>query len=216
VSISALPPSSLASSSGDKAGGASAQPGDDGEAPGSSAGPVAVSVSSPIAPMDLAVFGLATAPQSAAQLVAVPFSEVGGLRSATAVYPGIAGAGANWARVRAAVANFGSTPRQVTILLSEGNGAAATQKKVATINLAPYSVSLVDPVDVSDATSAGASLTVASDGPPGDVASTVEALTANAVQHAVTLPWKDLKQWENGGQHPWRRDRGLVSTIVAL
>jgi len=177
---------------------------------------VAVSVSSSVAAMNLAVFGLGASGigHDGGGLVAIPFTNSHQLASSTAVYPGVTSAVAHPLGVQAAVANFGTSAHQATILLSDGSG-PGTQRAVATLNLAPGSISLVDLTGVISRASTNASLVVTADGAPGEVISGIQALgQPNTPSASVTLPWKDLKQTVNGGQHPWTIGGGVTSTVM--
>ncbi|HLH00257.1 MAG TPA: hypothetical protein VKX49_28380 [Bryobacteraceae bacterium] len=178
--------------------------------------PAAVTVSSSAPSMELAVFGVGLVPPaSKGHLAAIPFADVNGLQSSTALYPGVSGAGLDWSAFRGAVANFGAQERQATVLLSQGAGpAAGTQRTLATIKLAPHTVSLIDGINQLNGVNSDASLVIATNGAPGEVLSGIQAGRASASSGPVALPWKDAAQSANGGQHPWRTDLGATSTLI--
>ncbi|MGI8742431.1 MAG: hypothetical protein ACR2NN_07635 [Bryobacteraceae bacterium] len=171
-----------------------------------------MSISSSAASMELAIFGVGLATSAAARdLVAIPFTDSNGLKSSSAVFPGIAGPNAGSGKLQAAIANFGSAAHQATITISE----SGSQKTVATIPLAPNSVSTADLTSALSGQQADASLIVTADGKPGEVLSGIQVLaTPGSGSSNVTLPWKDRNQRANGGQHPWRIDGGFSSTVM--
>jgi len=175
---------------------------------------VAVSLSSLVASQDLAVFGFGlTGNGRKSGFVAMPLTDGNGLQSSTAVFPGASSASAYSTKLHAAIANFGDAPHQATVTLSTGKGFAAP-RTVATVQLAPHSVSLADLTGVLTGAHNGASFTIQTDGAPGEVLSGIQALgRADGSPFEVTLPWKDRGQAVNGGQHPWRIDGGFSSTL---
>jgi hypothetical protein len=175
---------------------------------------VAVSLSSPVASQDLAVFGFGlTGAGRNSGFVAIPLTDGNGLQSSTAVFPGATTAAANSTKLHAAIANFGAAPHQAIVTLSSGGGYAAP-KTIATVQLAPHSVTLADLSGALSGAQSEASFMIQTDGAPGEVLSGIQALgRADGSPSQVALPWKDRGQAVNGGQHPWRIDGGFSSTL---
>jgi hypothetical protein len=173
---------------------------------------VAVSVSSSVPSSDLALFGFGSVGAgSDSGFVAIPFTDRNGLKSSAAVFPGITSAARNSRRLQAAIANFGATTHRATFVLTE----TGAQKEVATVQLAPHSVSVANLADALNGAHEDASFVVNTDGEPGEVMSGIQAVASpNGSSFDVTLPWKDRSERANGGQHPWRIDGGFSSTLL--
>jgi len=87
---------------------------------------------------------------------------------------------------------------------------------VAQIAIPPASASDFTIPEGLKSTSAPQSLIVVADGSPGDVLSEVQTLPAigYAGQVATVLPWKDLQQLYNGGEHPWELSPSQSATLL--
>jgi hypothetical protein len=181
--------------------------------PAGSPQPVAIAVSSQAPSMDLAVFGVGLLPSATQpRYVAIPFADMSTVKSSTTAYPGAFGAEISWRGIRTALANFGETGQSVTVSLSQGSE-AGMRKTLATLNLAPKQVILLDSLSHLNGLRSDATLVIQSDGAPGQILSGVQAWQ-NPASDAVALPWKDAAQTPNGGQHPWRTDLGTTSSLV--
>ncbi|MDQ2844010.1 MAG: hypothetical protein M3Y72_23820 [Acidobacteriota bacterium] len=111
--------------------------------------------------------------------------------------------------LKANLANFGSEARTATVLFSS-NG---DQRILQTFALPPGSVSPTRSTELP--ANVDGSLVVQADGPPGEILSNIQAVPVSGTSlDSVPLPWKDGKQIPNGGQHPWRIDGGLRSTLM--
>ncbi|HEY3459058.1 MAG TPA: hypothetical protein VGK64_31020 [Bryobacteraceae bacterium] len=167
---------------------------------------LAVSSSAPA--MNLAVFGIAVRGEGVERLLSgIPFWAVDTLKSATAIYPGVPSPqdlafGGQLFQLRASVANFSTTPRKATVLLSTGSGKDSTQKTIAAMTVPGRSVSTVD---LPELTNGGVtnSIVIQTDGNPGEVLTNVQAITESQGARAdFSLPWKDQQQFDNAGEHP--------------
>jgi len=180
--------------------------------PGNGEHLVAVAISSSVASSELAVFGFgSTGGGSGRGFVAMPFADANGLRSSGAVFPGITKVAGNSTKIQGSAANFGAVPRRATFILVEGGA----QKEVATLQLAPHSIGLLNLTDAVRGAHGDASVVVSADGEPGEVMTGIQALSSpNDSSSNLAFPWKDRAERANGGQHPWRIDGGFSSTIV--
>ena len=178
-----------------------------------------ITVSSSAPSTELAVFGLGLhARGDDRRLLPIPFWDVNTLNSSTAIYPGVPAGHSSLtegqvSRLQAAVANFSTVSKTATVLLSNGSGANSTQKTVATLNIAPHSVSATDLPEISPDALAANSLVVKTDGDPGETLSAVHAVSTSTTSPAL-LPWKDEGQLQNGGEHPWAISDSLSSTLI--
>jgi hypothetical protein len=182
---------------------------------------VALSVTSSVSSMELAAFGFSFRSQGQKGVQsAIPFVDVNGLLSSTAIYPGVPtgrGTAFGWQTftLQAALANFGGQPRKATILVSTGHGPGSAQRPGATLTVPPHNVSVVTLEDPPDDAMGVASLVVQTDAAPGEVLSDIQAVsTPGGAGPSLTLPWKDQRQPFNGGQHPWRIDAGISSVVL--
>lgn len=177
-----------------------------------SSGAVALGLSSTMPSMEVAVFGLGKA-GSQGVLSAIPFTDVNDLRSSTAIYPGVPtgkAIGGTIFSMDLALANFGSMPRKANVLLSTGLGSPTP---LVTVVVPPRSMTRQG-LNLSLGASPEASIIVEADGVPGDLLSDIHARSVSrATPLSVPLPWRDQNQTPNGGQHPWRIDRGYTSTV---
>ena len=184
----------------------------------------ALSVSSSAPSEELAVFGIGVhGSDKTHALSAIPFWNVNTLKSPNAIYAGVpaspntaASSGPQATKLQVALANFGSAPRTATVLLSSGAGNGNTQKPVGVMRISPNSVMATDLDGISADALAANSLIVQTDGAPGEVISDIQAISApdDPTPLALTLPWKDQGQVENGGEHPWIVKSGTTSTLV--
>jgi len=183
---------------------------------------IGVSVSSSAPSMDLAVFGLRIYGKGSNRRIGgMQFTDVNALRSSTAIYPGVAGESSllalHAAKLLVSIANFGSSTRNATVLLSKGSDTASAERQVATVNIPPGNVVLrnLDAEALDDPLGLDTSLVVQTDAAIGEVLSDVQSLSSsNDSPLAIPLPWKDQAQTFNGGQHPWRIDGGFSSTVL--
>ena len=183
---------------------------------------IGVSVFSSAPSMELAVFGLGIqGKESDRHVRGMQFADVNTLRSSTAVYPGVAGEssllGLHKPRLQVSIANFGNSPRNVTVLVSKGSGTGSAEQQVATVNVLPGNVVLrnLDAEALDDRLGLDTSLVVQTDAAIGEVLSDVQSLSSSDDSPlAIPLPWKDQAQVFNGGQHPWRIDGGFSSTVL--
>ncbi len=181
----------------------------------------AISVSSSAPSMELAVFGLgAHGTEADHSFSSIPFWDVNMSMSSTAIYPAVPPAqsttfGPQSFQLRASAANFSNAPRKATILLTTGSGANSTQQTVASLTLAPNSVSAADLPEIAGEPIPTHSLIIQAEGQPGDVLTDVQAVsTSNGVPVSVTLPGKDLNQKDNSGEHPWLVSDSVSSTVL--
>lgn len=176
---------------------------------------IGVTVSSSAPSSELAVFGVGLGTQGLSW--ALPFANVNKLNSAMAVYPGVplgqsAAFGPQAFTLQAAIANFGDRPTTATFLAS---GASGGQSTLATVTVAPRQVVSADLNVPPDGTASAGSIVIRSDAQTGDVLTDIQAVSPSAGPAAsLPLPWKDLSQKPNGGQHPWRTDASFTSTVV--
>ncbi len=179
-----------------------------------------ISVSSSAPSSELAVFGIGVHSTNAkGTLVGIPFWDVNLLHSSNAIYAGAApdqiSSAGDTTKLQAAVANFGAVPKKATFLLSSGSGSNSTRKTIATMNLAPHSVSVADLPEVPPDALSSSSLIVNTDGDPGEIISATQALSASTgVSSVLSLPWKDERQVQNGGEHPWAISDSLSSSLT--
>lgn len=175
-----------------------------------------ISVSSPAPSAELAVFAVGTHGKGPSRtFFGIPFWDVSTLNSSTAIYPGVPTAqtpifGPKSFSLRASVANFGSTPRAATLFLSSGSG----HKPIATLQIPPNSVTVREFPEIPGEPGLASSISIEANGMPGEVITDIQANSDAGSTMSVPLPWKDQRQRDNGGQHPWTVADLIASTVI--
>jgi len=185
-------------------------------------GTIGISVSSSAPTQELAVFGLGTQREDSHRyLRGMQFIDLSTLMSPTAIYPGVLGEsslfGLQKPRLLLSMANFGASPRKVTVLVTKGSDSASTEQLVATVEVPPGNVVLrnLDSKVLSGDLAPDRSLVVQTDAAIGEVLTDVQLLSSSPDPTlSVPLPWKDSAQVFNGGQHPWRIDGTFSSSVL--
>ena len=188
-----------------------------------SAESVGVSVLGSGMPATLAVYGLSPATGGGgAPVSALQFSQTSMAQSASLIYAGVpvgttALLGSASFQPQAAVTNFGAAPATVTVDYSSSasNAAAAgnaerpaslTVPAGATVSI-PFGPLQGDPMMRN-------SFIIASDAPPGQVYSSLRAVSGNGIPIVANLMGKDAQEYENAGEHPWTVGGGTASTLL--
>ena len=188
----------------------------------SSAPAVGVSVSGSGKPGTLAVYGLNPAAAALAPFSALQFSQTSASQSATLIYAGVpvgttASLGSASFQPQAAVTNFGASPATVTVDYSTSAGnavAAGNSTRLATLTV-PAQTSVTVPFGPLQGDPAMRnSFVVASDASPGQVYSSLRAVSTSGTPITANLMGKDAREYENAGEHPWTSGGGTSSALL--
>ncbi len=179
-------------------------------------GPLAISISPESPKNTLAAFAVGVLQgERGPELSGIPFTDVGMLNSSIQIFPSVPSDQSPALSgfpltVSGAVANFSNVPQQAVIQLF-ANGA---QTPIKTVTVPPRAVVGLDLSRAIQNLAPETALMVQGIAGPGDTVGQLEAVAPlPASELRMPLPWKDLKQKPNGGQHPWRIDRGYRSTL---
>lgn len=188
--------------------------------PNKSAG-IGIGVSSTALAGELAVFGVGELEGGEGRmLTAVPFWDVNALKSSSAIYTGVssdypAAFGSPMSTLVVTVANFSNYEKRATVLLASGNGPDSTQKVISTLLVPSNGVSTADLSKISPDANTANSIIVQMEGVPGEMLSDVHILAKSSLESGlIPLAAKDLKQVDNGGEHPWETASSISSTLL--
>jgi hypothetical protein len=178
-----------------------------------------ISLTTDAAPGSFAAFGFAPHPaEDGAPLTAVPFSDPSGSKTSTTIFAGLPVGGApvlagGYYEPQLSVANFSTSPAQITVRYSQTAGDAPEVKTVATLVVPADGTSSADLTGLRGDPDLQNTFEVVSDQPPGEVFDNVFSKSETGIR-VVELPGKDLDNSHNAGNHPWTVADGTDSTIL--
>ncbi len=112
-----------------------------------------------------------------------------------------------------ALANFSSSPRQVTVHYALSQNGAPSVSTVAAVTLAPSSTQEITLSGLLGDPLLQDSFIEEDDGNPGDVQAKLMSKISSPLSE-IELIGKDFNDPENGGDHPWTVENGTTSTLL--
>jgi hypothetical protein len=191
----------------------------DSQAPGPNPQARGISLTTDGPPGSFAAVGLA--PYQGADgtsFTPVLFSDPKGEKTSTTVFAGLPVGGATLLPggdyiPQLSVANFSSSPANVTVKYSRSTGDTPEVKTVATLVVPASGTAIAELSGLQGDPDLQNSFEVVSDQPPGDVVDKISSQSETGIRR-VELPGKDLENSHNSGNHPWTVADGTDSTIL--
>ncbi|MGO9323783.1 MAG: IPT/TIG domain-containing protein [Terracidiphilus sp.] len=188
-------------------------------APGAQAQAEGISLTTDAPPGSFAAAGFA--PHQAGDgvsLTGIMFSDPAGAKTSTTVFAGLpVGSaallpGGDYVPALS-VANFSSSPAQITVQYSQTTGDTPEVKTVATLTVPAGGTASAELTGLEGDPDLQNSFEVVSDQPPGEVFDNISSNSETGIRR-VSLPGKDRDNSHNAGNHPWTVADGTDSTIL--
>ena len=190
-------------------------------APALEAHPLAkgISLTTDAAPGSFAAIGFTPhRAEDGTSFTAIMFFDPKGAKTSTTIFPGLPVGGATllaggYYVPELSVANFSSSPAQITVKFSQTTGDTPEVKTIATLTVPAGGTSSAGLSGLRGDPDLQNTFEVVSDQPPGEVVDNLFSRSETGIR-LVALPGKDLDNSHNAGNHPWTVADGTDSTIL--
>jgi hypothetical protein len=182
-------------------------------------GPIGIALTSDAMPGSFAAFALAPhGPRERRYFSSVSFTDPKMLMSSTTVFTGVpVGSAVQLTAGKytpaVALANFANKDTRVTVRYAQTSGDTPNTQDVETVTVPAQSSKEVSLAGLIGDPNLQNSFLIVSDGGPGDVVAKLVARSDSQLRE-VELLGKDLKNPQNGGNHPWSLENGTNSTLL--